>query len=348
MTQWLQKLPPNAGRLAAVAAVVLVMFLGGMWLFGGEEEPAPRETSRKVSPEAMPSKTRLPGDDPGGLAPIPAPSGKTDAAPRPSIPLEIPQRQPEPAPVPKPRRVQGLTFLDAITTPLQSELDRFWGWRPNDLIEFTDNVNNFQLGVLEATRRTSIALAERISRSGSSDPYVPELERAMSLFAIDPRNWIFPRPESKYQDGLDNIRKFGEMLQRGEARFFNRMDNLVPLLLTYESLLGSSTENLLRRDVGFFQADDVFFYSQGVVVMVLSSLKGVGVDFRETIEAAQAFGVYSEIIVSLERMAEMDPPVILNSDPNSIFANHRANMAGLMSRCRFLIHILYGALTGDL
>jgi hypothetical protein len=170
----------------------------------------------------------------------------------------------------------------------------------------------------------------------------------MSLFAINPRTWIFPRPESKYQEGLENIREYGEMIKRGEARFYNRMDNLVPLLLSYESLLGSCTENLLRKDVGFFQADDVFFYSQGVVVMVLSTLKGAGVDFRETIEAAQAFGVYSEIIVSLERMSEMDPPVILNSDPNSVFANHRSNMAGLMSRARFLIHILYGALTGDL
>ncbi|MFP4390613.1 MAG: DUF2333 family protein [Desulfococcaceae bacterium] len=103
-----------------------------------------------------------------------------------------------------------------------------------------------------------------------------------------------------------------------------------------------------------FETGRIAKQAQGAVIcrmgdtMVLSAMKGVGVDFRETIEAAQAFGVYSEIIVSLERMAEMDPPVILNSGPDSIFANHRSNMAGLMSRARFLIHIFYGALTGDL
>ncbi|MFP4306117.1 MAG: DUF2333 family protein [Desulfococcaceae bacterium] len=354
----LPKGAPERKRLAVGAAIALILILVFFGLFGGGDETSETASAPPGGAAEPSAKAPLPPDaDPGadgGFTPLPSPISGMEPETAPSAtPGVSPERKPEkrPAPAAPPKasdRPRGLTFLDGVVEPLQSELDRFWGWRPNDLIQFTDNVNNFQLGVLEATRRTSIALAERISRSGSSDPYVRELERAMSLFAIDPRTWIFPRPESKYQEGLDNIRKYGEMVGRGEAPFYNRMDNLVPLLLAYESILGSCTENLLRRDVGFFQADDVFFYSQGVVTMVLSAMKGVGVDFRETIEAAQAFGVYSEIIVSLERMAEMDPPVILNSGPDSIFANHRSNMAGLMSRARFLIHIFYGALTGDL
>ncbi len=315
-------------RLAVGAAAVIILILGSVWLFGNGEKP--QKTVSEPIGDTEPKNGSAPAARrTQGEAPVPEPDSRA-----------------EPAITPK--RVKGITFIDAVIEPLQSELDRFWGWRPNDLIQFTDNVNHYQLGVIEATRRTSIVLAERISRTGSSDPYVRELEQAMSMFAIAPTTWMFPRAEAKYQEGLDNIRIYRGMLLRKEARFYNRMDNLVPLILTYESILGSVTENLLRRDISFFKADDIFFYSKGVSAMILSAMEGVGVDFLDTLEAAQSTGVYEEIIFSLRQITAMKPPIILDGGPNSIWANHRANVAGPMSRVRFLMHILYGALTGDL
>jgi hypothetical protein len=333
-----------------IGVAVLLVLAGGVWgaffLMGsGEEEPVPFElTQPALTKSSDPSETSG-----GGKAP--------EEAGDPSLVLTQPkaaENNEESAdvvatkPLPSTPQPRGMTFVNAVIEPLQNELDRFWGWRPNDLIEFTDNVNNYQLGVLEATRRTSIVLAERISRTGSSDPYIRELEQAMSLFAIDPTNYMFPSPESKYKEGLENIRKYKEMLRNGSARFYNRMDNLVPLLLTYESLLGSCTENLLKQGVGFFEVDDIFFYSQGAAAMVLSAMEGVGVDFRETIEGANSMDVYKEIVRSLREVVEMDPWIILRGGPHSIFANHRANMAGPMSRARFQMSILHGALTGNL
>ena len=47
----------------------------------------------------------------------------------------------------------GIAFIDSAIKPMTYELeDRFWAWRPNDLVRITDNVNHFQLGVLEVTR----------------------------------------------------------------------------------------------------------------------------------------------------------------------------------------------------
>ncbi len=339
------KLNPKKAAIGVAALLVLaVVIWGGLFLFGGEDDYA-----GPFDPEEV----VFVGDDSPGDASTSDP-GQTEAENSSSGTLSSQSNQEGDAPAtsPKPARSsnrrRGMTFLDAVIDPLQNELDRFWGWRPNDLIEFTDNVNNYQLGVLEATRRTSIVLAERISRTGSSDPYIRELEQAMSLFAIDPTNYMFPAPESKYQEGLDNMRKYQEMIRTGTARFYNRMDNLVPLLLTYESLLGSCTENLLKRDIGFFDVDDIFFYSQGAAAMVLSTMEGAGVDFRETIEGANGIGVYDEIVRSLREVVEMDPWIVLRGGPNSIFANHRANMAGPMSRARFQMSILHGALTGNL
>nr|MBL0731683.1 hypothetical protein [Desulfobacterales bacterium] len=84
----------------------------------------------------------------------------------------LPQQSPKESPIPilkSSPQVKGVAFVSAAIKPLAYELDeRFWGWRPNDIINVTDNVNNFQLGVLEITRRTVVILAERISRTGSS------------------------------------------------------------------------------------------------------------------------------------------------------------------------------------
>jgi hypothetical protein len=348
----------KAGRFTpkrlGVAVVVLLVLAGGIWgalfLFGnGDEETVPFELTQPVmskSEDPAQTQTQAPkrpkrtedGGTPAVLVGQPKPAEKEQDSAASGILDSLPARN----------QPLGVAFLEAVIVPLQSELDRFWGWRPNDLIEFTDNVNNYQLGVLEATRRTSIVLAEKISRTGSSDPYVRELEQAMSLFAIDPNNYMFPAPESKYQEGLDNIRAYRGMLLNRSARFYNRMDNLVPLLLTYESLLGSCTENLLKRDISFFDVDDIFFYSQGVAAMVLSTMEGVGVDFRDTIQGANSLAVYEEIVRSLREVVEMDPWIVLRGGPHSIFANHRANMAGPMSRARFQMSILHGALTGNL
>lgn len=337
-------------KKAAIGVAALLVLVGVAWIalsfFGnGEEE----DFTGPFNPDQVPVAGEAPA------AGTPRPEKQDEEGGVSSLPPEIArpnnnQGEEDGAslPAPEKKRTRGLTFVDAVIEPLQSELDRFWGWRPNDLIQFTDNVNNFQLGVLEATRRTSIVMAERISRTGSSDPYVRELEQAMSLFAIDPTNYMFPAPESKYKEGLENLREYQDMLRDGTARFYNRMDNLVPLLLTYESLLGSCTENLLKRGVGFFEVDDIFFYSQGVASMILSVMEGAGVDFRETIEGANSVAVYKEIVRSLREVVEMDPWIVLRGGPHSIFANHRANMAGPMSRARFHMSILHGALTGNL
>ncbi len=339
-------------KFLGIGAAVILILAGAVWvalplLDTGGKGPAPFEIENVDSSDTVQTDT-----DQTGTSRSPLPKKPNIQNPAPAAPLfpkkDASSAKPEPLPVRPADQPRGIAFMDAAIDPLQTELDRFWGWRPNDIIEFTDNVNNYQLGVLEATRRTSIVLAERISRTGSSDPYVRELEQAMSMFAIDPNTYMFPAPESKYQEGLDNFRKYKEMLRNKTARIYTRMDNLVPLLLTYESILGSCTENLLKQEISFFQVDDVFFYSQGAAAMILSVMEGVGVDFRETIEAANGVEVYDEIVRSLRQIAEMKPLIVLKGGPSSIFANHRANMAGPLSRARFHLNILHGALTGNL
>jgi hypothetical protein len=250
---------------------------------------------------------------------------------------------------PKPR---GVAFVEATIKPLEFELSqRFWGWRPNDILNFTDNVNNFQLGVLEVTRRTAVILTERISRTGATAAFDRSLERAMNWFMIKSDRYWFPSPESKYKSGLKELKAYAEKLEKGEANFHTRTDNLIPLLMAYEDLLGGCEENLVKAKeagqtpVSFFMADDYFYYAKGVVSAMGTILEAILEDFMITVESRRGIEVLHHAIESCHHASEIDPWMITNSSLSGILANHRANLAAPMSHARFYIGVLIKTLS---
>ncbi|NQT68876.1 MAG: DUF2333 family protein [Desulfobacteraceae bacterium] len=249
-------------------------------------------------------------------------------------------------------RPKGVAFMEAMIKPLSYELhDRFWGWRPNDILNFTDNINNFQLGVLEVTRRTVVILTERISRTGSTASFDQNLERAMNWFMIKSDRYWFPSPESKYNDGLKELEIYKEKLGKGAAKFYTRTDNLIPLLMAYEDLLGSCDENLVKykeddgTPVSYFKSDDYFFYALGVASAMHTILEAIMEDFHTVVESRRGLEVLHHAIESCRLAIEIKPLIITNSSLNGILANHRANMAARISHARFYIGVLIKTLS---
>jgi len=249
-------------------------------------------------------------------------------------------------------KAKGVAFVEATIAPLDYELnERFWGWRPNDILDFTDNVNNFQLGVLEVTRRTVVALTERISRTGATAAFDENLESGMNWLMIKARKYWFPSPESKYNASLNELKIYMEKLEMGEANFYIRTDNLIPLLMAYEDLLGSCEENLVKTKeddgspVSFFKADDYFFYAKGVVSAMGTILGAVQEDFIDIIETRGGVDVLHHAIASCHHASEIDPWVVTNSPLDGVLANHRANMAAPLSHARFYIGVLIKTLS---
>ncbi len=247
---------------------------------------------------------------------------------------------------------RGVNLIAAIIHPLDYELnERFWGWRPNDLIDLGDNVRNFQLGVLEITRRTAIILSERVSRTGESARFDPQLRNAMNWFMIKPNRYWFPSAESKYQDALDALTEYKERLAKNQAKFFNRADNLIPLLMAYEDLMGSCEENLVKAteedgaSVSFFKADNYLYYTKGVTSALLTILTAIEHDFGDVIASRQAQGDIHHAITSCRLALKVDPTLVMNSHPSSIFANHRANLAAPISHVRFYLSVLIKTLS---
>lgn len=249
-------------------------------------------------------------------------------------------------------RPNGVAFVEAAIKPMDYELnERFWGWRPNDILNFTDNVNNFQLGALEVTRRTVVVLAERISRTGTMAAFDKNVENAMNWFMIKSDKYWLPSPESKYNAGIKELRSYLKRLEQGKAAFYNRTDNLIPLLAAYEDLLGSCEENLVKTTekggdpVGFFQADNYFFYAKGVASALYTILEAVMEDFKVTVDARRGLEVLHHAIESCHHAMEIDPWFITNSSSSGILANHRANMAAPISHARFYLTVLIKTLS---
>jgi len=248
--------------------------------------------------------------------------------------------------------MEGMAFVDAVIRPLDYELNqRFYGWRPNDILNVTDNVNNFQLGVLEVTRRTAVILSERISRTGSTASFDVNLQNAMNWFMIKADRYWFPSAESKYKASLKELRSYFHRLEKGEAQFYSRTDNLIPLLMAYQDLLGSCDDNLVKTyeddgsPVSHFKSDDYFFYTQGVASAMATMLEGITKDFSVMVIRRGGMEELHHAIEACHHAMELDPWIILNSDGSSLFANHRLNLAAPISHARFYIDVLIKALS---
>jgi hypothetical protein len=249
-------------------------------------------------------------------------------------------------------RAVGVAFVEATIAPLNYELnERFYGWRPNDILNFTDNVNNYQLGVLEVTRRTVVALAERISRTGATAAFDEDLENGMNWLMIKARKYWFPSPENKYNDSLNALKAYIKKLEKGEAKFHTRTDNLIPLLMDFEDLLGSCEENLVKTkeedgsSVSFFKADDYFFYAKGVASAMATILEGVSEDFKSIIDSRRGVDTIHHAIESCREAADINPWIVTDSSLGGILANHRANMAAPLSHAKFYIGVLIKTLS---
>lgn len=344
--------------LRSIAGIVIsIAVIAGFAMLINMLSPPP-EPDR---PAAAKMETPITPDTPGSVPDVSAAQTQPPSAIQQEIPAEKthpeesaetetpePIYRPEALPSGPPEKKQrGVAFVEALIKPIESELSRFWGWRPNDLIQFTDNVNEMQLGVLEATRRASVTLTDKISRTGSTAVLNPHLEQAMNSFMIRADNYWFPAPEQEYRIAIKQLNIYKEQLMRGEAAFYTRTDNLIPLLRAFEQLLGSCDENLVKpheddgKPVSTFRADNYFYYAKGVAIAVSSILEAVEKDFDRVLEVRNAKEVLHHAVEAAHHAAHMKPWLfITEASLSGIFANHRANMAAHISHARFYIGLL--------
>jgi hypothetical protein len=332
--------------------LIAIIVLWGFWAVlgrfdGGDRQPSvhleedgslhvAEEGEIPVPHETVPSNHEAPSDT---LHEVPHATPSKDVH-------EAPHGFPETTALHEPKAT-GVAFVEATISALDHELnERFWGWRRNDILRFTDNVENIQLGVLEVVRRASVILTERLSRHGPSDVIDKNLENGMNWFMIKPDQYWLPSPEDRYDDGLKELRAYAKKLEKGEARFYTRTDNLIPLLISFTELLGSCDENLVKTHeedgspVSWFKVDDYFYYAKGVAKAMGEILHAVEQDFSVILETRHGKDLLEHAVHACHVAAELDPWFITDASLEGILANHRANMAAPISHARYYLDVL--------
>ena len=245
---------------------------------------------------------------------------------------------PEISPIP------GVTFVETMINLMDHELHgRVLGWRPNDIIigKFTDNINNYQLGVLEAIRFTTGRLKDSLTRMGDADTYDPDLEKALHLLMNNATLFWFPSAEGVYGEAIDHLKAFVEKLKTGKRSFYYRKDNLVSLISSYRDLLGNVNKSLVPENAGYFNSDDYFYYAKGVAHVYYEILKVVRVAFQTQLTSTlYGLDIMDTILHELSVAENMDPWIILDSDFNSFFAHHRANLNAPLSEVSHLMVVM--------
>jgi hypothetical protein len=240
--------------------------------------------------------------------------------------------------------VEGVRFTKAFIGVLDYEL-RERGWRPNSIISgklhLTDNVRNYQLGVLETVRQVGLIFKEKISRYGDSDKFDHRLEDALNFFMMKADQFWFPAADDQYRQGIEELGSYLEDLQAGLVRFYARSDNFEALILACKELLGNCHYNLVKekeRDgstVSFFSVDNYFYYSKGVAKAMGEILETTLYDFKEELSLIKGTALMREVVADLKYASELDPWIILDGDLDGIIANHRANMAVPLGQALF-------------
>ena len=321
---------------------------------GGESAPEPQEeTSSEIVAESVgeekldaePSTGQEETAEPSSTEPTTTEPATTEPATTELATTEPATTEPataEPATTEQltSAEIPGVAFTEKLIELLDYELNgRSWGWRPNDLLigRFTDNINEFQLGALEASRYTATTLKESLTRLDGADAYDPNLVEAVNLLMSRADKFWFPSSESQYEEALENLLEFLNNLRQGKSHFYYRTENLQALVASYKDLLGNCQENLVKLEepdgtrVSHFRADNYFYYCQGVAHVMHEMLRIVRVDFVEQLQTIDAVALMNKIVEDLERASESDPWLITNGHDDGILANHRYNLAAPIS-----------------
>jgi len=268
---------------------------------------------------------------------------------------------------------QDKKFVPGYTTVITTEkvatrlLDKPGGYLSNDVLPpsvLLDNIPSWEFGVLVQVRDMASALRNHMSRSQSQSLENEFLKDAEPLFNNDHSQWIWPRAESKYRSGIEQLTLYRQALSEVSSvdnQFYARADNLNAWLSLVEKRLGGLSQRLtasvgqerVNTDLSgdsaakqstdssnniivktpWMEIDNTFYEARGACWALIHLLKAIEVDFEPVLEKKNAKASLAQIIRELEATQEsVWSPVILNGSGFGLVANHSLVMASYISR----------------
>jgi hypothetical protein len=232
-----------------------------------------------------------------------------------------------------------------ISSMLASKLGFFgMSWRNTP---FFDNKAAFQLGINQVMRRTTTELVDTLGRTRGTSQIDQNLQNARTALAWDEDAWYVglrgptrPTP-SVYRDAIRSLRTFNASLEKCQATFDARADNLLLFLDRIAGDMGS-TSDILRgqieaSDAGWFdpRADDRFWFAYGQLYAYYGILNATRSDFSAIIRERNLTALWDTMQNQMRGALDMQPWIISNGDESSfLFPSHLATMGFNLLRAR--------------
>ena len=232
-----------------------------------------------------------------------------------------------------------------ISSMLVSKLG-FFGipWRNTP---FFDNKAAFQLGINQVMRRTTTELVDTLGRTRGTSRIDQNLQDARTALAWNEDAWYIgvrgptrPTP-SVYREAITKLRAFNDSLEKCQATFDARADNLLLFLDRIAGDIGS-TSDILRGQIeasnaGWFdpRADDRFWFAYGQLYAYYGILHATQDDFSAVIRERNLTALWDTMQQQMRGALNMQPWIISNGNESSfIFPSHLATMGFNLLRAR--------------
>ncbi|OQM76832.1 DUF2333 family protein [Manganibacter manganicus] len=224
-----------------------------------------------------------------------------------------------------------------ISSMLVSKLGLFGiDWRRTP---FFDNKAAFQLGINQVMRRTTTELVDTLGRVRGTSQIDQNLQDARTALAWNEDAWYIgwrgptrPTP-SVYRDAIRKLRAFNASLEKCQATFDARADNLMQFLDRIASDIGSTSDILRARieasNAGWFdmRADDRFWFAYGQLYAYYGILVATRSDFAAVIAERNLTTLWTRMQKQLRNSLDVQPWIISNgSESSSFFPSHLATM----------------------
>ena len=204
---------------------------------------------------------------------------------------------------------------------------------------FFDNRAAFQLGINQVMRRTTTELVDTLGRVRGTSQIDQNLQDARTAMAWSETAWYVgwrgptrPSP-SVFREGIEKLRAFNASLERCQATFDARADNLMQFLDRIAGDIGSTSDILRQRielsDAGWFdmRADDRFWFAYGQLYAYYGVLVAARADFAAIIAERNLTALWTRMEQNLRTSLNVQPWIISNGNESSaIFPSHLATM----------------------
>lgn len=228
---------------------------------------------------------------------------------------------------------------------LKSQIDDT-PWTPSLPLIFPasilDNLPNFQLGTKDAThhiikRMSALYLDPNLKTIGELLNYPSNIW----LFSQGKDDKLLPGSAKQYRKALSSLKEFS--LTQNIHHPLNK-NHLISLLESIHNLLNRQTERIKQhttehnQDILDNKADDIFYYTQGVLYTTHYYLQGLTKDYQDLIVEKELYEQTTSLFKNLNSAIKLNPMIIKNSHlEDSYSSNHLIYLAFYISEAKNIL-----------